>query len=73
MQSWRGELVLAHPLIPLIMRIHNKVIQEQVTVVLIAPVWRSQYLWPTLERLCSKATVLGNNESVLKMGSRMKA
>jgi hypothetical protein len=69
---WTGETVLAHPPIPLIGRVLQKILKEKTTVVLIAPWWPAQYWWPTLMEMKEIALILGRSEEVLEMGNRMK-
>jgi hypothetical protein len=71
--SWQHFTPLIHPPIPLIQRVLNKFVNDGGSIgALIAPKWKGQAWSPLLNSLTIRTVTLGNTESVLRPGPRMK-
>jgi ribonuclease HI len=63
---------LVHPPIPLIQRCLNKIREEKIVAVVVAPFWQGQWWSTALQALTTRSVVLGEASEVLEMGPLMK-
>ncbi|KAA6396593.1 MAG: putative reverse transcriptase [Streblomastix strix] len=66
--TWSSEQPLIHPPIPLIGRCLKRIQQENLRALMIVPKWESQYWWPLITSMTSKALCLGKSNQILKNG-----
>ncbi|KAH7831031.1 uncharacterized protein MONOS_6875 [Monocercomonoides exilis] len=65
---WRGETVLAHPPIPLIVPVLMEAIKEKARVLLLMPDWKGQIWEPILNRMRTFKWTWRNHAVLLKPG-----
>jgi ribonuclease HI len=63
---------LIHPPIPLIQRCLNKIREEKIVGVVVAPFWQGQWWSTALQALTIRLSILGEAQEVLVMGPLMK-
>jgi ribonuclease HI len=70
---WKGlEMPLIHPPIPLIQRCLNKIREEKIKAVVIAPHWQGQWWSTALKAISLRVVILGEAQDILTPGPLMK-
>ena len=68
-KRWTGENCWCNPPFQLLGPVVDKILRDQATVTLIAPVWRSQAWWHRAREACTEWEVLPSQEGVFTHGS----
>lgn len=71
--NWKGEVVLVHPPIPLILRALEKISKERPTAVVLLPAWKGQVWEEKLKAMASELVIIPSAERVLLEGPWMRA
>jgi hypothetical protein len=69
--SWKGEIPYAFPLVQLVGRMLQRILEEQMTAVVVVPKWPSEPWWNLFRELQEKTVELGQAKEVLLPGQAM--
>lgn len=73
LQDWRRENGWCNPPFNMLLPVVRKVIQQEASVTLVAPVWRAQAWWHLAARHCSHYQLLSEADGVSTHGTRARA